>query len=768
MKRWVIAVSVFLAGASAAWATEPTMLTSLRQIHALTNEQANNGYPVVFEAIVTYYRGFERTLFVQEDSTAIFVSYPDDAKLVPGDRISVTGTTKGDFRPMVIAKSISLLGHTALPKPIPATYPELIQAKYDCLLVTVQGVVQSADFNLSPDLKPRSIRMHLLTTDGPIVVEIDSTDPHATTDLLDAEVDVTGAVSGVLDGKAQMAGVLLHVSSLADVKVLHRASESLAALPVTPMDEVLASYRVNDLTQRVKVRGTLTYYEPGSMVVLQQGSRSLRVATLHHLNDLALGNLVEATGFPGTHNGFLNLTQGSVVDTQTVAYVAPALATWAQLASSRHIFDLVSIDGQVIAQVRLPSEDEYILLADGQIFTAYYRHLAGNIPMKLVPIGSRIRVTGICVLEDANPYRGQVPFSILLRSFDDIAIVAPPSMLNMRNLGLLAGLLFLIVILAGVRSWTLERRVRMQTSAMAARVEKDAALERRRSRILEDINGSEPLTGILEQICGLVSSTLGGAPCWCQIADGATLGNAKQDAHSIHPASAEIPSRSGSPLGKIFAGTGPVACSKADVAQALSIGARVATLAIETRRLYTDLVRRSEYDLLTDIHNRFSLDKQLDARIAEAHRVAGVFGLIYIDLDKFKEINDRYGHHIGDLYLQEVAQRMKRQLRGGDILARLGGDEFAALLTMVRNRADVEEVVHRIERSFEDPFVVEAYILRGAASIGFSLYPDDGASKSSLLSAADSAMYVVKNQRHKAGPAGTSEPQTDSVSTSLR
>ena len=102
------------------------------------------------------------------------------------------------------------------------------------------------------------------------------------------------------------------------------------------------------------------------------------------------------------------------------------------------------------------------------------------------------------------------------------------------------------------------------------------------------------------------------------------------------------------------------------------MGAALASLAIGTRRLYSDLVHRSEFDLLTDIQNRFSMEKHLDALIDEARRTAGIFGIIYIDLDGFKQVNDVYGHHIGDLYLQDAASRMKRQLRPGDILARLG------------------------------------------------------------------------------------------------
>ena len=87
------------------------------------------------------------------------------------------------------------------------------------------------------------------------------------------------------------------------------------------------------------------------------------------------------------------------------------------------------------------------------------------------------------------------------------------------------------------------------------------------------------------------------------------------------------------PLGTLFAAFDPLAKPSADETEALSMGAALATLAIETRRLYSDLLHRSEFDLLTDIHNRFSLDKRLDAQIEEARQNAGIFGLIYIDLE---------------------------------------------------------------------------------------------------------------------------------------
>ena len=152
-------------------------------------------------------------------------------------------------------------------------------------------------------------------------------------------------------------------------------------------------------------------------------------------------------------------------------------------------------------------------------------------------------------------------------------------------------------------------------------------------------------------------------------------------------------------------------------------------------------------DPLTGLANRRFTELKVRQALEDLKQFNRAVGLIMIDLDEFKQVNDAYGHRVGDLYLQEVAMRMKRQLRSGDMLARLGGDEFAALLPLVCNRTQVEEIALRLERSFDDPFAVDGYLLRGSASVGVSMFPDDGITKDSLLSAADAAMYVTKHTR---------------------
>jgi diguanylate cyclase (GGDEF)-like protein len=772
MMRLISTVAIIFGLASAAWATEPAPLTSLRAIHALTNEQAKTAQPVEFEATVVYSRGYENVLFVQDGDAAIFVRPPTTASLTPGDRILVRGTMQASFHPLVVGETVTLLHHGAAPAPAPATFEELIRARYDSRLVTVHAVVRAADLVMSTSAPVSSTRLQLLAEGGHFEANLDNNDANALKDLLDAEVEITGVAAGKFDNKMQQTGVVLYVSSVANIKVLKPASASPWSLPVTSMDRILLDYHLIDLTPRVHVQGTITYYQPGSALVLQNGSRSLWIET-NDREPLQIGDLADASGFPDAHNRLLILTDASIQDSHIFQPVAPQLAIWRQLgfwSSNKpdgHQNDLVSIEGQVVTEVREAAQDEYVLTADGRMFTAIYRHppTPAALPqMMQVPLGSRIRVTGICTIMDVNSINpgGEVPFNILLRSFDDLTVIARPSWLNTRNLIRIASLLLLVVVAVGIWGALLSTKVHRQAAAMAKRIEAEAAFERRmaqlehkRSRILEDINGSRPLAEILEEITELVSFALNDAPCWCEVTHGARLGDLQSPADNLRIVRAEIPARSGPPLGALFAALDSAALPATPGAfahedEALPVGAKLATLAIETRRLYSDLLHRSEFDLLTDIHNRFSLAKRLNAQIEETRENAGIFGLIYIDLDEFKQVNDLYGHHIGDLYLQEVARRMKQQLRSHDLLARLGGDEFAVLLPMVRNRAGVEEIVQRLEHTFNDPPILEGHILQGSASFGIALYPEDGATEDSLLNSADAAMYAAKNSRKQA------------------
>ena len=150
------------------------------------------------------------------------------------------------------------------------------------------------------------------------------------------------------------------------------------------------------------------------------------------------------------------------------------------------------------------------------------------------------------------------------------------------------------------------------------------------------------------------------------------------------------------------------------------------------------------HDALTGLPNRILLQDHLTQAIALACRNHDRVGVLMLDLDHFKHVNDSLGHHIGDGVLEAVSARMKACIRESDIVARQGGDEFIIVLPTVSDNQDIEDVAQKILASLLEPFHVEGHELRLTGSIGISQYPGDGESPEILLRAADTAMYSAK------------------------
>ncbi len=152
----------------------------------------------------------------------------------------------------------------------------------------------------------------------------------------------------------------------------------------------------------------------------------------------------------------------------------------------------------------------------------------------------------------------------------------------------------------------------------------------------------------------------------------------------------------------------------------------------------------SMHDALTGLPNRRVFVERLETALAQARNAHGRFAVLVIDLDDFKRINDSLGHAAGDALLQSVAKLLQASVRGGDTLARLGGDEFAAILPDLPDRAAAERVIGKLENALAAGTDFQGRLLTISASIGCSLYPDDGLDETRLYAIADRAMYTSK------------------------
>jgi len=176
--------------------------------------------------------------------------------------------------------------------------------------------------------------------------------------------------------------------------------------------------------------------------------------------------------------------------------------------------------------------------------------------------------------------------------------------------------------------------------------------------------------------------------------------------------------------------------------------------------LLEDQVRRSEYlayhDELTGLPNRRLLEDRLEQALARAARKGNKVAVLLLDLDHFKQVNDTYGHRVGDLTLQQVVARLSSRMRVSDTLARSGGDEFT-VVSDVADAAGAQVLVATLEMAFTVPFKLEGKFIHTGLSIGLALYPDDGRTPDELYAAADQAMYVSKRASRAAGMSAISQ-----------
>ncbi|MDX2371043.1 MAG: GGDEF domain-containing protein [Colwellia sp.] len=184
----------------------------------------------------------------------------------------------------------------------------------------------------------------------------------------------------------------------------------------------------------------------------------------------------------------------------------------------------------------------------------------------------------------------------------------------------------------------------------------------------------------------------------------------------------------------------PIYDSNNQVVGALGVNRDISDRINEAKRLE----HLAYYDYLTKIPNRYMLFDRLEHLIEQSKRNMSTFALLYIDLDKFKIINDTKGHTIGDQVLIETSLRLKQSIRNSDTVARIGGDEFVILLENITNKNNLSTIVETIIKAVNSPFFINDEKLELSCSIGVSTYPNEGTTADALIAAADKAMYNAK------------------------
>ena len=794
-------VSAVVNGAVPGGPTLGSTLTAALQVRQLAPATARLAYPVHLRAVVTFFDPENHLLFVQDNTDAIFVDLSDKERVTlrSGDLVDVQGVSTADFAPNVDKARIQVLGHSRLPDAAPGGFDRAIRGRLDCHWIELGGIIQRvvnghADTLLTVAWGRDTYRAHVLAP------------AESLASLVGAEVTLRGVCGALFNSRYQMLGIQLFVPGKEFIRVVREPLlEPFAMAPTSIKDLMQFSYST-DFGQRVRVRGTVTYGNRSGATWIHDATGGVMIRN-HNGHDLAAGDLVDVVGFPAIAGYSPILRDALLKKLQSGAPPAAVRITAQDAAQGGFDGQLVEIEGKLIDRVPQPAEQVLTVESGGTVFNAYLPN--SGAPPNL-EAGALLRLTGICAVDAEQSHDLILPrgFRLLLRSPSDAAMISSLPWLSAERLIPTAGGAVLVVLAALAWAVLLRRRVRTQTHALraqtmqlqAAHQRARAALQKAREaelvdedskRIVELIARDEPVDLIIDRIAEAVALHAEGAVCVVLLASKQglrvcavptlpagwldALGRLEMSSIPFSPELRAPEKFAADPNWTRFIGSQPSArfkafCSAPIVVESETVGliaaffrhekqatdaqgemlalwCNIAALALDRRRLHDQLSYRAQHDALTGLPNRALLYDRLEAEIAAASQAGYLLGVLYIDLDGFKTVNDTYGHDAGDTVLQHSARRMTQIMRRGDTVARIGGDEFVVLLPRLARREDAEQIAAKISSVLREPIYANHQRLAVAGSVGISIWPCDGVEADPLLRFADAQMYGAKKRR---------------------
>jgi len=611
-------------------------LTTARQAHSLTSEQAARAYPVHLWGVVTYYDpsiGSHRaSLFVHDATGTIYVEAVEGliGDLSPGTLVDVHGVSgAGEFGPIIAHPQIKVVGHSVLPANPPRPSLTLMETGIlDSQWIEAEGVIRSfVEYE-------HNVALQLAMDGGTVTVVMVKEAGANYSGLVDARVRVHANAGPMFNTRLQMIGVRLMCPNLSAITIVEIPPDDSFKLPAIPVDKLLRWDQVDASFHRVHLRGRVTLQWPGSLLCIRDETRGICAQTAQE-DHVAVGDDVDVVGFVAAEDGAPVLSNAMYRSRASGSPVAAERVTAEQALLGNHNSELIQIDGQLIGKDIGDSETNLLFASEKNVFAvALPKDLEGE-EADAWKIGSLLRVTGICSVQlDAQRSAiGEgmaVPksFRILMRSPRDIVILRGPSWWTPAH-----ALVILALVLAGTLlalAWVIVLRKR-----------------------------------VVEQ---------------------------------------------------------------------------------------TVLLRKSEerfrhmalHDALTGLATRLLLDDRLTAAWKSAKRHQTGLALLMVDIDKFKEINDSFGHQAGDEVLRVTAGRLMQAVRISDTVARIGGDEFVVLLVDMHDPQMAERIAAKIVKSLAQPVPFAGREIPVSVSVGVDTSDAGGLDEEALLKSADDALYQAK------------------------
>jgi signal transduction histidine kinase len=445
-------------------------LRAAADVRALSRREAERGYPVSLDAVVTYVDPRYNHLFVQDASAGVFVHTAfTDLGLRAGDRVRVDGITgPGDLAPIVLEPRVRRLGQGELPPPRPVGAARFVSGEDDCLRVELEGTVRAEASEGGRLALLLSSEGHRLTVRMPLLPG-----SRLPSGLVGATVRVRAVVGTLSNWLRQLSGTILFVARPEDLEIVRPAGPEGFTLPVTAVSDVFRAAAEDRFGHRVRVSGVVLHQGSEGLLVLRDETGALAVG-LSRYRPTWPGERVEVVGFPAPrpHVPFL---EDAVL--RVVGRGAPpaAIATEAaQLLGGGHEGDLVAVRARLLDAVPSRTGLLLILQAGQLVFDAA---LETEVPVGAPwEPGSQLALTGVCRLNE-TPGRGTT-LQLLLRTPGDVRLVSPPPWWTpSRARWVLGGLL---AVLAAAFTWgvTLNAQVRKRTRELREHLAREAELER--------------------------------------------------------------------------------------------------------------------------------------------------------------------------------------------------------------------------------------------------------------------------------------------------
>jgi signal transduction histidine kinase len=495
----------------------PTPAEELRtaaSVRGLTIEQAQQHMPVKLRGVVTFFDENLYSRFIQDETAGIYLrEFTNTSGIKAGQLVEVEGVASpGEYAPIVEPRRITVLGEAPLPTPKTADYERLASGTEDSQFVEIAGIVRSVQLH-------EASQHHLIeiaTGGGRLSVYARQLPVKRTEDLLDSTVRVRGVCSTQFNHRRQLFAIRLMVARPEDLVIEQPTPTQPFGIAARPIGSLLQFAPQETYGHRVKVAGTVIYYEAGQALFVQDGEQGVEVQT-RALEPLQLGDRVEALGFVGQGEYTPVLQDAIYRKISSGEPPAPKRVTPDEALKGTHDCRLVQVAAKLLDRALHGSERSLILQQGETIFHAYLKQPDGQDAFAGLENGSRILVTGVCRIEPGEWWAGEQwrakSFRVQLRSVGDVVVLQAPPWWTLRRVLWIAAALGFVTLAAFSWVAVLRRQVTERTNELTIqiherqRAERWREIEQERSRVAHDLH-DDLGAGLTEvnMLCSLVKS----------------------------------------------------------------------------------------------------------------------------------------------------------------------------------------------------------------------------------------------------------------------